>query len=106
MVCGVVVCGVLCDDMQVYLEHVVDAMEAVDSLEGLLCGSGQGEGSPVEGVALTRAAVDFNHLQFLVSHTGDHTLVRGLTPVSRGEGKVGRGEGRGGKKGGEGRRSW
>lgn len=84
----------LCDDVQVYLEHVVDAMEAVDSLEGLVCGSGQGEGSPVEGVALTRAAVDFNHLQFLVSHTGDHTLVRGLTPVSRGEGK-------GGKRGGQ-----
>ena len=71
-------------------------MEAVDSLEGLLCGGGQGKGTPVEGVVLTRAAVDFNHLQFMVLHTGDHTLVQGLTPVSmEGEGGEGReGDGR------------
>ena len=102
--CGVVWCGV-----QVYLEHVVDALEAVDSLEGLLCGGGQGKGTAAEGVGLTRAAVDFNHLHFLVSHTGDHTLVRGLTPVRGREegGKRGergrRGKGEGGKRGEGGR---
>ena len=93
----VVWCGV-----QVYLEHVVDALEAVDSLEGLLCGGSQGKGTAAEGVGLTRAAVDFNHLHFLVSHTGDHTLVRGLSPVrGREGGKRGergrRGEGEGGR---------
>ena len=68
----------------------MDAVEAVDSLEGLLCGRGHEEGAVVEGVVLTRAAVDFNHLHFLVSHTGDHTLVRGLVPVRRArEGKCG-----------------